>query len=238
VSGKKLSDDTMSISQNGKVSNILAQKLSTYNQRQFNNTIDAFAFFPFDTHVRLEAGAGQNWVSFNNERIDEYYDQNDNPIGTMKEKLPANASYQFQQMYTAWVGDNSTFGVTSPFNDFRYRAEAWQILGVIKVTNYLADFRKYKYLRPISIAWRFLFNARNGADAETQALQPLFIGFHGYEHGFYGRSLDKQLNNGADIAQMIGTRMAMANLEIRLPFSGPRRLSVFNSKFILTQITH
>jgi Tol biopolymer transport system component len=239
VSGQKQSDDTVSIKQsNGNVVRVPAQKVSTYNQRQFNNTIEAFTFFPFNTHVRLEAGGGLNWVSFNNERIDEYYDNNniDNLLGSKKEKLPADDSYKFQELYGAWVGDNATFGLTSPLNGYRYRMEARQIFGVIKVTNYLADLRKYKYLRPISLAGRFLFNARNGKDAETQALQPLFIGYPGYVRGYYGRSLDKQLDAGVDIAQLIGTRMAMASFEVRLPFTGPKKLALIKSGFFLTDL--
>jgi Tol biopolymer transport system component len=236
VSGQKESLDTVSVKQNGKVVNIPAQKISTYNSRQFNNTIDGFAFFPFNTHVRLEAGAGLNWVSFNNERVDEYFDYSDQPIGTKKEKLPADESYKFQQIYAAYVGDNTSFGLTAPLNGYRYRLEARQILGVIKVTNYLADIRKYKYLRPVSLAGRFLFNARNGTDAETQALQPLFVGYPGYVRGYYGKSLDKQLNDGVDIAQLLGTRMATASFEVRLPFTGPKRLAVIKSGFFMSDL--
>lgn len=238
VSGQKESLDTVSVKMSdGKVQNRPAIKVSNYNSRQFNNTIDGFAFYPFNTHVRLEAGAGLNWVSFNNERIDEYYDaQTEQPLGNKKEKLPADDSYQFQQIYGAWVGDNSTFGLTGPLNGYRYRFEARQILGVINVTNYLADIRKYKYFRPVSLAGRFLVNARNGKDSETQALQPLFVGYPGYVRGFNGRSLDRQLDKGVDIAQLLGTRMAVASFEVRLPFSGPKKLAVIKSGFFFSDL--
>lgn len=237
VSGQGESLDTVSVTNGSVTQQVEAIKVSTIFQRQFNETIDAFAFYPFNTHVRLEAGAGLNWVSFRNDRIDEYYDAaTEQVLGTKKQKLPADDRYNFQMMHAAWVGDNSTFGLTSPLNGYRYRAEVRQILGVVSLTNYLADFRKYKYFRPFSLAARFLYNARNGKDAETQALQPLFIGFPGYVHGYYGRALDKQLDRGVDLNQLIGTRMAMANLELRLPFTGPPKLSAIKSKFLFTDL--
>ncbi len=236
VDGQGESLDSVSVTRSGVTKKEQAYKLSTFTQRQFNNTIDAFAFYPFNTHVRLEAGAGLNWVSFKNERVDQYFDLNEVEIGSQREKLPADESYQFQQLHVAYVGDNSTFGLTSPLNGYRYRLEARQIFGVVKLTNYLADLRKYKYLRPFSLAGRFLFNARNGTDAETQALQPLFVGFPGYVHGYYGKSLDKQLNNGININQLLGTRMAMANLELRMPLSGPKKLARIKSGFFFSDL--
>ncbi len=238
VSGQKESLDTVSVKQNnGTVGVIPAIKVSTYTSRQFNNTIDGFAFYPFNTHVRLEAGGGLNWVSFNNERTDQYYSQaTEQELGSKKEKLPADDSYQYQQLYGAWVGDNSTFGLTGPLNGYRYRMEVRQIFGVIKVTNYLADIRKYKFFRPFSIAGRFLFNARDGQDKETEALQPLFVGYPGYVRGYYGRSLDRQLDKGLDMAQLIGTRMAVASFEVRLPFTGPKKLAVIKSGFLFSDL--
>lgn len=238
VSGQKESLDTVSVKQsNGQVVNVPAIKVSDFYQRQFNNTIDGFAFYPFNTHVRLEAGGGLNWVGFRNDRVDTYYDQaTEQELGSKKEKLPADDSYQFQQIYGAWVGDNSTSGLTGPLNGHRYRLEARQIFGVIKVTNYLADIRKYKYLRPIALAGRFLFNSRDGKDKETEALQPLFVGYPGYVRGYYGRSLDRQLDKGVDINQLIGTRMAVASFEVRLPFTGPKKLALIKSGFLFTDL--
>jgi Tol biopolymer transport system component len=237
MSGQGESIEEVEVSDGKNTRKVQAYKQSTVFQRQFNEVIDAFAFYPFNTHVRLEAGAGLNWVSFRNDRIDEFFDlTTEQPLGTKKEKLPADDRYNFQMIHAAWVGDNSSFGLTSPLNGYRYRAEVRQIFGVVNLTNYLADFRKYKYLRPISLGARFMFNARNGKDAETQALQPLYVGFPGYVRGYYGRSLDRQLSNGLDFNQLQGTRMAMANLELRLPFTGPPKLSAIKSKFLFTDL--
>jgi Tol biopolymer transport system component len=237
VSGQGESIEDVEVSDGKNTSMVKAIKQTTITQRQFNEVIEGFAFLPFNTHVRLEAGAGLNWVSFNNERIDQYYDYNtEQQLGSKKEKLPANNSYNFQNLHLAWVGDASTFGLTSPLSGYRYRVEARQILGVVSLSNYLADFRKYKYLRPFSLAGRILLNARNGKDAETQALQPLFIGFPGYVRGYYGRQLDRQLDRGLAMDQLLGTRMAMANLELRLPFTGPPKLSAIKSKFLFTDL--
>jgi hypothetical protein len=70
-------------------------------------------------------------------------------------------------------------------------------------------------------------------------LQPLYLGYpwliRGYENVSYGQ--ESTLGTGSlDISRLSGTRLAVANAELRLPFSGPEQLALIKSKYFLTDL--
>jgi outer membrane protein assembly factor BamA len=70
-------------------------------------------------------------------------------------------------------------------------------------------------------------------------LYPLYVGYpfliRGYEaQSFYN---SKNVNtNGFTIDQLSGSRIAVANFEVRLPFTGPEKLAVIKSKFLFSDL--
>ena len=68
---------------------------------------------------------------------------------------------------------------------------------------------------------------------EIAFLTPLSLSFPWNMHGFNGGGLTFQQSflslNGT---QLSGNQMALANLEIRLPFTGPERLAIIPFKFV------
>jgi hypothetical protein len=78
---------------------------------------------------------------------------------------------------------------------------------------------------------------RYGQDAENGILPPLYIGYPSLVRG-YG-ALDYA--DGASgfpltINDLIGSKMYVGNAELRLPFTGPERLSVIKSRFFLSEL--
>jgi Tol biopolymer transport system component len=232
LTGQAYSIDTIPISGAG---NVPVQKLSTQTLRQFFSTVEGFGFLPLNTYQRFETGGGFNFVNYSLINYDQYYDQFDQFLGEdrQKEALPAEfKGLNYQQLYLAFVGDNSQFGMTSPLKGYRYRFEARQMFGATtKLTNYTADFRKYAFMKPLTFATRLMYNARQGRDAGTGQLNPLFLGYMGYVRGFYREDRRQNVDH-----QLAGSQLAMANVELRMPFTGPKRLAAIPSNYVLTDL--
>jgi Tol biopolymer transport system component len=226
--------DSLEVS-NGKYTKVF--RTSTYIYRQLFSTGELFAQYPFSVAKRLEAGASINRIGYTATRFDEYYDSNVTPINASKrEALPSPNAIGYSQAYIAYVGDNSTFGMTSPLKGYRYRLEARKFMGGVAINTYTADLRYYKFVKPFSIATRFQFNVRDGKDAENRNLFfPLYLGWPGYVHGFFGRAVDRQ-SGELDYNQLVGTRLLMGNFELRLPFTGPKKLAALPSNYVMSDL--
>jgi hypothetical protein len=129
----------------------------------------------------------------------------------------------------ALVFDNALFGFTSPFAGQRYRLEVSPTLGSFQFVNGLADYRRYLWLRPFTLAGRAFHFGRYGLRPEDeQTLGPLFLGqpqlLRGYPYGdLVNRCRAEQqatpqaTTSCAVLDQLFGSRLAVANLELRFP---------------------
>lgn len=206
--------------------------------RTFQDQVSLFASYPFSPIRRVEAGASFARYYYRMDRYTDYYDPSGSYyIGNAKEKLPTPRGFNFGNAYVALVGDNSFFGVASPLGGHRFRFEAGQYMGVVQLQNITADYRRYFRLAPVTLATRNLFVGRYGKDAESGVLPPLFIGYstlvRGYdalEYADEGNGLPLTIND------LIGSRIYVGNAEVRLPFTGPERLSVIKSRILFSEL--
>lgn len=221
--------------------------------RTFEDQAQLFSSYPLSRAVRFEAGVGVSRYSYRIDRFASYYRQNSFvPFDSNRKKLSKEAAeryYQFSlnaftiaQVNAAFVGDNSYFGVTSPLSGFRYRIGAEAYTVDYNFTAVTADFRRYIRLKPITVAGRIYSYSRLGKDQEGR-MYPLFIGYpyliRGYEaNSFYNRGAitSPRGQEGFDIDQLVGSKTAVANFEIRLPFTGPEKLAAFPSKFLFSDL--
>jgi Tol biopolymer transport system component len=125
---------------------------------------------------------------------------------------------------SALVYDTSIFGVTSPIRGSRYRLQIDQTSGSITYGSALADARTYLMpLRPVTIALRGMYYGRYGRSAEDPLLTPVFIGYpelvRGYDYGsFRGEECGVTADGSCPVIdQLIGSRMIVANAELRVP---------------------
>ncbi len=212
-------------------------------ERVFQQRIGALAFYPFSVTKRVELGAATEFYS---SRVTEYVDvfdydtlQNtlyESYVGADKQKLPKGPTLNLNNVNAAFVGDNSYFGMTAPLQGYRYRFGVEQYFGDYQFTTLLADARKYFYLKPVTLAVRGLGYARTGGTSTEFSYQyPLFAG-----NSFFVRGYDRAVYSAPDdslfIYRTIGSKMLVGNFEIRLPFTGPRRLSLIKSNFIVTDL--
>lgn len=206
--------------------------------RTFQDQLMVYAAYPFSTIRRIEFGGSFARYYYRLDRYTEYYDESGRAyLGAKKEKLPSPSGFNFGQVYTALVGDNSQFGVASPLIGSRYRLEGARYLGVVNLTNLSADYRKYFRFAPLTFATRNMYIGRFGKDRESGVLPPLYIGYpflvRGYDAIGYAEN-----TNQADVSinDLIGSSIYVANAELRLPLTGPERLSAIKSGFLFTEL--
>jgi outer membrane protein assembly factor BamA len=205
--------------------------------RTFETQAGLFTYRPLSQTRRLEAGVSLARYYYRLDRISNYYHQG-LLVDEDRERLPTPSGYTISQLNAAYVGDKSVFGTVGPLDGRRYRLGVEQYLGAVQFRSLLADYRHYFRLKPVSLALRLYHYGRYGSDAESGALPPLFLGFPTLVRGYDGNSFYRNetvQTGGFSINQLSGSRMLVGNAEVRLPFSGPERLSLFKSGLFPTE---
>lgn len=215
------------------------ENLVLYNLRQFEDNVGVFAYYPISTTRRIELGGSLSWYYYRMEAINNYY-YGFQKIHQSKEKLPAPSGFNLQRINLAYVGDRSQFGMASPMAGHRYRFQVEQYFGEVDMTALLADFRQYYFLKPFSFAFRLTHFGRYGNQADNNLFYPLYLGYMGYMRGYEGTTYYRLQQQGAnadiDIKSLFGSKMILGGLEVKIPFTGPKRLALINSGFLFTEL--
>lgn len=234
VSGlQRLSLDSLVISGD----TVQVVNLSTDILRTFQDQVAVFTAYPFSQVRRIEAGASFARYYYRIDRYTDYYTPDGFYITSSREKQPVPKGFNFGQVNLAYVGDNSQFGVASPLTGHRFRFEAEQYFGVANMQTLLGDYRRYFRLAPITFATRNMYIGRFGKDAESGIVPPFYIGDPYFIRGY--EALDFAESVGGDritINDLLGSKVFVTNAEIRLPFTGPERLSAIRSRFLFTEL--
>jgi hypothetical protein len=210
-------------------------------QRTFEDRLSFFSFYPISTTRRVEMGASLAWYYFRIDAINNYY-YGDPMTGLRKvaegrERLDAPPGFALQRLNLAYVGDNSFFGMASPIRGQRYRLEAEKYFGRVNMWSATADFRRYEFLRPITLAFRATHYGRYGQQAENELFYPLFLGYPGFVRGFDFNALSRLEGfDDFNFENLLGSRVMLAGFEIRLPFTGPERLALIPSGLFFTEL--
>lgn len=153
----------------------------------------------------------------------------------------AGAPLHYAQWSAAMVGDDVVFGATSPLAGWRYRFEAGQTVGRLAFQSVTADGRWYQPVWRGSLAVRALHTGRYGRDEGEGLLAPVFLGQPALVRGYSAESIaqrecfrDAFLGRCPTFDQLLGSRMAVANVEYRLPLDrfGFRTLPVEVAPFL------
>jgi dipeptidyl aminopeptidase/acylaminoacyl peptidase len=184
--------------------------------------------YPFDRFRRLELSAGLRQIAFDAQLRTQLFDADGVPQGdvttSLKDQIPATLNLGTTGI--ALVFDHSVFGGTGPVMGHRARFEVDPVIGSIHFTEVLVDYRKYVPLkRPVVLAGRVLQYGRYGTDAEDVRLSPLYLGYpslvRGYDSGSFLPAEFAPGPNGSSVYdRLIGTKLAVANFEARLPLLG------------------
>lgn len=213
--------------------------LSDYIIRQFETQFDAFVAYPFNRHHRFEIGGALARYGYSVEKWQQSYFS----FGFVDRKRLSNEEAMnllgfsldplvMQQVSTAFVGDNSIFGLTAPLQGFRYRLSAGQYFGDINMRAYNVDLRRYLRFQPVTIAARAYAYIRSGDDENR--LRGNYIGYPFFVRGYDNLSRDRVGNISFD--DLMGSRVLVGNFEIRLPFTGPEKLAAIKSGLLFSDL--
>jgi WD40 repeat protein len=208
----------------------------------YEDKVAVIGSYPVSMTKRWDFQLGETVVNYTKE-VTTFY-----PAGAPVEnsevtkKVPAPAPTSYTSISAAYVGDNAFFGITDPMKGFRYRFEAEGIINSYKIINLLADYRAYRYIKPVSFAVRLMHYGRYFKDAENSKITPLFLGSEYFIRGYSIYSFESSECNGNEtgncpvFSRLIGSKIGIMNLEMRLPFTGPRRLAIIKSNVFFSSL--
>jgi outer membrane protein assembly factor BamA len=197
-------------------------------ERQTSTGTVAIGSLPFNRAQRFEVQGGYQRIGFSLQRRKEYYLEDGSYLGGDKEDLghPYEPLHQFSTA-AALVHDTSLFGPTSPITGSRARLEVSPSFGTIQYTSMLADARAYFMpVRPITFAFRAMHLGRYGSGSEDERFRSLFIGYPDLIRGYYEinsedcNGIEPQATACPSYDRLFGSRMVVANAELRAPLVG------------------
>jgi len=243
-----------SIDENSQISPTGVAYLDNYDIiRTFQEQAEAFVAYPFSRRTRVEMGGAFAHYSYRIDRYTNYYAADPGSryplyyLGGDRRKINLDEAaetygssfeaFTIQQLNTALVGDNSVFGVAAPLAGYRYRLGVEQYFGDYSFRSYTVDLRKYHRMNKVTLAARAYTYMRVGEDSDR--LYPLFLGYpyliRGYESSSFYNNQGGGLSN-FNYNQLMGTRIAVGNIEARIPFTGPERLSLIESRMLFSDL--
>jgi Tol biopolymer transport system component len=185
------------------------------------------SYYPFSRFSRLELGLHGVDLSLATLNLSDIYDLASGSYITTTERTTDQHSLGFIQPSLALVHDNALFSYVGPFMGSRSRFGISPSFGNKHFTTVTADYRRYLFARPFTLAVRGLVYGNSGRDAE---LFPIFLGSTELIRGYTSGSLRNHecltspvLPTGftgcPGLDQLIGSRIAVGNIELRFPLT-------------------
>ena len=221
-------------------------------QRLYVDQVRGIGAYPFTTTRRLEAFGGFTRYGFDIEAYDYAY----TAFGVTRQRRRAEkcSDLTVEEQQTVWacepdgfyyfdvglayVGDFSNFGYTSPSQGGRYRFEVSPHYGTDQFVSVLADYRRYFFANPVTIAFRGLFAGNYGGDQDQifsreSLYYPYYRGFvRGYNYNSFDFGSECQDTSCMVYSRLYGTRAALSSVEIRLPLFGSEALGLINFPYL------
>lgn len=185
------------------------------------------SYYPFSRFSRLELGVHGVNLSLATLNLSDYYDYATGQYIGSREYTTNGRSLGYVQPSVALVHDNALFSYVGPFMGSRSRFGIAPSFGNKHFTTFTADYRRYLFARPFTLAFRGLFYGNTGRDAE---LFPIYLGstelIRGYTSGsFRNHECDSPSTPSGGytgcigLDQLIGSRIAVGNVELRFPLT-------------------
>ncbi len=194
---------------------------------QTDRGVSGVIAYPFSGAQRVEVSGGLRQLGLKEDVTERLFDTFGNQLSQDRSNLATFPTLNLGQAAAALVYDTSISGITSPIRGSRYRLEVSQTAGSLNYTGLLSDVRTYLMpVRPYTFALRGMYYGRYGSGAEDQLLPTLYLGYpglvRGYDPGsFQAGECGTQVNGSCPaFDRLIGSRVAIANAELRFPLWG------------------
>ena len=180
--------------------------------------------YPINRFNRFEVGASFINIDRSREYISRGIDYNAGfSTGFFVDSIRGLGSLNYGVPTVAYVSDDALFNATGPFFGHRYRIQASPYVGKQSFVNYLADLRRYDAVIFSLLTFATRFYADVSAGAGEQVLQK-YIGYPDYIHGYDRENYTSSQCDPASgsncvqaATQLLGTRVMVANAELRFP---------------------
>ncbi len=218
------------------INGTVAENLVMIEQRIFENELGAFGRYPISRNLRFEGGVSASRYGFQIDSINNYFVGN-LLVGREEHTLEAPDAFYMYRTYLAYVGDNSRFGLTSPMSGNRYRFQVDRSFGEYQFWGLQADYRRYRHIPPVALAFRTMHYGRYGPDADQ--LRPVYVGNPFFVRGYSFRAITQPgetTDQFISINNLLGSKIAVANAELRYPFTGPEQFALIESRMFFSDL--
>jgi len=219
-----------------------------YYLRTYVSQVAGLASYPLNQSQRFEAEAGYRRIGYDLEYNAVECDEGGFCFFSGRRLVPGQDTL-FTALHlfeggTAFVGDYSFFGFTSPIRGARYRFGVDGTFGSLNYATVTADFRKYFFTRipgfpqrfPLTFATRAFHYGRYGPDSESGRLYPLYLGYGPLVRGYTSGSFETDDAYGAFQDRLFGSRIALATAELRMPLLGVPALGLVSFPYFPTEL--
>ncbi len=216
-------------------------------RRFYQSQASGMAAYPLSVTRRLEANVGLTRFGFDYER-EVYVTRPDGFVTRDRQNIENPDALYFATANVALVGDYSNFGFTSPVVGGRYRFQVGISQGSYNFFPVVADYRRYFHARPFTFALRGTHFGNYGIklDSRTRYGQEyLFSSYYPtFVRGYGGRSFEDNECQATQVdscpfitKRLIGSRIALASAEIRLPVLGTEQFGLINFPYLPTELS-
>ncbi len=214
-------------------------------QRTFADRLSLLGLYPLRQTRRFEAQTSLTRYGFDY-RVRDYYEYA-NGFRVDESELDAPDPVYLSQTAAAYVVDYSNFAFTSPVQGGRYRFEVGATLGSAQYGTVLADVRRYLRAGPVTFAGRLLHVGNYGAE-EGDVFSEEYLGYSfepSYVRGYSFYSFEPEecfaetdgAQTCAPLDRLIGTRVATAGLEVRVPLFGTEQFGLIDFPYLPTELS-
>jgi hypothetical protein len=221
----------------------MASSLEQTFEHAFIDGVTGMVSYPLNTTQRFEGTLGFDHISYSTQ-VEQTVFSGDYVLSEQTRDVVSPPSLNLAQASVAFVGDYSFFGFTSPVTGGRYRFEIDGTTGSENYATLVLDYRHYFYERPVTVALRALHYGRYGPDAESPDISPIFLGYESLVRGYSAASFTADECSGMtgengcpQFNRLIGSRIAVANLEVRVPLLGTSDFGLINFPYLPTELS-
>jgi hypothetical protein len=196
--------------------------------RLINYDLSVFGSYPFSQVSRFQLSGGFRIQDYNHTIYQWTYDPGGFLIDYQKfkpEDTPPSLYYGY--LNASYFHDTGIFGATSPILGGNFGLSVMPTVGNVTFTTLVADLRRYFMpIKPFTLAFRIMHMGRYGKGAEDDRFYPLYIAYWDLVRGYESitnaelQAYQDDPSQAFDFNRLFGSRMFVANAEIRFPLLG------------------
>ena len=219
-------------------------------ERIFATQVAVLGAYPLRSTRRFEAQTGISRYGFDTD-LRTYRSVGGGFARVDDDDAPSPDPLYVWQSSLAYVEDDSNFGFTSPVQGGRYRLQVGGTIGrndefgLTRFVPVLADLRQYVRAGMVTFAGRVFHAGNYGANAGDlfsseylgYSFSPSYVRGYSFNSFEPNECLGTDLESCASLNRLIGTRVAVAGAEIRVPFLGNEQFGLFNFPYLPTELT-